>query len=522
MPSTDAPLSRILPLLQNVKESGSGFTARCPAHDDGNNSLSLGVGDDGRALLKCHAGCATQRVIAAVGLRMVDLFPPSAKSKIRRTGAGQGKGGEGEPTPPNNAPAPRRAGLTVAQYAAAKKLDADRLRASALSDRSYYGTPAVRIAYVDEAGNEVAVRFRLALEKSEAADDRFRWKSGAKPCLYGLNRLAVARESGYAVLVEGESDCHTLWHHGEPALGIPGATNWREERDAAHLDGIGVVYLVVEPDKGGEAVIKWVSTSKIRDCVRLVDLAPFGAKDPSELHCLDPEQFPARWSQALAAAQPVTVVTPVTESGGDEEGHVLLDDVESFLARYVVYPSAHARTAHALWIVHTHLIDEWDSSPRLAFLSPEPASGKTRALEVTELLVPDPVLSVNVSPAYLFRKVGDAAGPATILYDEIDTVFGPKAGDHEDVRGLINAGHRKGATAGRCVVRGVTVETVEFPAYAAVAMAGLGDLPDTILSRSVVMRMRRGRRAKPSSRFGGARPRRSATRSGPGWCAGPS
>ena len=85
----------------------------------------------------------------------------------------------------------------------------------------------------------------------------------------------------------------------------------------------------------------------------------------------------------------------------------------------------------------------------------------------------------------------DEAGPPTILFDEVDTVFGPKARDHEDVRGLLNAGHRKGAVAGRCVVRGKTVETVEYPAYCAVALAGLGDLPDTILTRSVVVRMRR-------------------------------
>src|SRR3712207_4727842 len=168
-----------------------------------------------------------------------------------------------------------------------------------------------------------------------------------------------------------------------------------------------------------------------------------------------------------------------------------LDDVHAFLGRFVVYPSAHTQVAHTLWVAHAHLMDAWESTPRLGFLSPEPASGKTRALEVTDLLVPNPVEAVNVSAAYLFRKVGDPAGRPTILYDEIDTVFGPKAREHEDVRGLLNAGHRKGAVAGRCVVRGKTVETVEYPAYCAVAMAGLGDLPDTILTRSVVIRMRR-------------------------------
>ena len=69
-----------------------------------------------------------------------------------------------------------------------------------------------------------------------------------------------------------------------------------------------------------------------------------------------------------------------------------------------------------------------------------------------------------VRSAYLFRKVSDENGPPTILYDEIDTVFGPKAKENEDIRGMLNAGHRKGATAGRCVIRGKIVETEELPA----------------------------------------------------------
>ena len=180
-------------------------------------------------------------------------------------------------------------------------------------------------------------------------------------------------------------------------------------------------------------------------------------------------------------------------------GEFMLEAVYKFLGRFVSYPSEHAQVAHALWIVHTHLMDRWDSTPRLCLLSAEPWSGKTRALEATELLVPDPVTSVNMTPAYLFRKVGTGEG-ATILYDEIDTVFGPKAKENEEIRGLLNAGHRRGAKAGRCVIRGKNVETEEIEAFLAVALAGLGWLPDTILSRSVIIRMRRrrvGERVEP-------------------------
>ena len=56
-----------------------------------------------------------------------------------------------------------------------------------------------------------------------------------------------------------------------------------------------------------------------------------------------------------------------------------LDLVENFIRRFVSYPSEHACVAHALWIAHCHFMDElWDTTPRLAFMSAEKASGKTR------------------------------------------------------------------------------------------------------------------------------------------------
>ena len=192
-------------------------------------------------------------------------------------------------------------------------------------------------------------------------------------------------------------------------------------------------------------------------------------------------------------SEPQQTQTPPKEPPpyGSIDGAALLDEIDAFLARYVIYPEEHMRHAHTLWIAHTHLMDCWDSTPRIGFLSPEPASGKTRALEVTEPLVPRAIHAVNVTPAYLFRKLSDSEGLPTILYDEIDTVFGPWAKENEDIRGMINAGHRNGAVAGRCVIRGKLVETEELPAYCAVMMAGLNDLPDTIMSRCVVVRMKR-------------------------------
>jgi len=175
----------------------------------------------------------------------------------------------------------------------------------------------------------------------------------------------------------------------------------------------------------------------------------------------------------------------------NDSGDSVLDAIEAFVQEYVVCPNQECLFAIALWIVHTHLMDRWDSTPRLAALSPEPGSGKTRLLEILELLVLRPVLNVGSTSAYLFRKISSDEGPPTILYDEIDTIFGPKAGPHEEIRALINAGHKRGAMAGRVVKKGNNFELEELPAYCAVAVAGLGYLPDTILTRSIVIKMRK-------------------------------
>lgn len=173
------------------------------------------------------------------------------------------------------------------------------------------------------------------------------------------------------------------------------------------------------------------------------------------------------------------------------ELRAILAEVHDYLGRFVAYPSEHAHLAHCLWIAHAHAMDAWESTPRLAFLSPERGSGKSRALELSETLVPRPIETMNSTPAYLFRKISDPAGAPTVLFDEVDTIFGPAAREHEDLRAILNAGHRRGATAGRCVIKGKEILTIELPAYAAVALAGLGNLPDTITSRAVIVRMRR-------------------------------
>ena len=72
----DLRLNDFLNSLDDVRRSGGGWTAKCPAHDDGQASLSVTEGDDGRILLNCFAGCGAESIVQSLGLQLKDLFPP--------------------------------------------------------------------------------------------------------------------------------------------------------------------------------------------------------------------------------------------------------------------------------------------------------------------------------------------------------------------------------------------------------------------------------------------------------------
>jgi len=294
-----AALNRVLSRLTHVRRTRSGYTARCPAHeDDSNDSMSIDTGHDGRVLLKCFAGCAPEAIVGKLGLKMRDLFENGRRPRV--PAVVRAKGGGGSIAPISTAtlqPPPSAEGLTLARYAEAKRLPVDFLKGLGLTDFKLNGMPTVRIPYLDAEGSEVAVRFRLAL----SGENRFRWKNKAKPLPYGLQRLAEARAAGYVVIDEGESDTQTFWLHGIPAIGLPGAASWREAW-ADHLDGIPTIYVPIEADAGGQQVLKWLASSSIRERVRLIRLRD--AKDPSELYLSDPDRFRERWQLAVQESIP--------------------------------------------------------------------------------------------------------------------------------------------------------------------------------------------------------------------------
>jgi len=184
-------------------------------------------------------------------------------------------------------------GCSLSAYADFKKLPLPFLETLGLEDGKGNKQNALRIPYFNEDKIERAVKYRTSLTKTGA--NRFRWKQGSKACLYGL--WLLDKEADSVILVEGESDAQTLWYQNFNALGLPGPSSWREERDASHFDGIPVIYLVVKPDKSDKAIEKWLSKSAIRDRVRLINLKD--NKDPSELYRLDSVNFKAKMQVAL-------------------------------------------------------------------------------------------------------------------------------------------------------------------------------------------------------------------------------
>jgi hypothetical protein len=298
-----ADFEDVLDKLEVASCNGEKAISFCPAHDDRSNpSLSLKA-ENGRLLLHCFAGCRSEAIISNIGLQMKDLFvkggggssiPPNTPARLHAWSENPHTNGQNERASGDARP---KHGCTLGDYSKEKLLPEEFLRGLGLRDVTYQDMPAVRIPYPDEEGQAVAVRFRVSLDGSE----KFRWRSGDKPRPYGLGLLEEARKAGYAVLVEGESDCHTLWFYEIPALGIPGASNWRDGW-ASYLEGIEKIYAIIEPDQGGDTLREKLSGCEaIRESLYFLELSE---KNPSALHVADPERFRERFEAAMENAEP--------------------------------------------------------------------------------------------------------------------------------------------------------------------------------------------------------------------------
>ncbi len=298
---------------------------------------------------------------------------------------------------------------------------------------------------------------------------------GRKP-IYNLPGLSAADPSVPVYIVEGELCADTLLRLGKVATTSGSCTSARGA-DWSVLGGRRLVIWADNDSDGRTYADEVDSIARAMGCnVRRIDIDALGLLVGGDV--LD-------W----LAANPDGDVDALPIVDDAKIGARLLRDVEVFVRRFCALPDEVDYVAVALWAAHTHMCEHFHVSPRLALLSPEPGSGKTRVLEVLNLVVRSPMFAFGASVAAIFRSM--AAGPISLLIDECDTVFGSarKNDAHEDLRALINVGYKRGAKVPRCV--GPNHHVKQFDVFDPVALAGLGHLPDTVLSRSLIIRMRR-------------------------------
>jgi Protein of unknown function (DUF3631) len=172
-----------------------------------------------------------------------------------------------------------------------------------------------------------------------------------------------------------------------------------------------------------------------------------------------------------------------------EAGAPLLAELHAALCRYVVFPSAETADAVALWVAATHAQPAWEHAPRLAVVSPLKRCGKSRLVDVVAETCHEPLITVNATIAAIVRAIGQ--DPPTLLVDEADTLWGSRkqADNNEELRGLLNAGHQRNRPMLRWDITTRTLDRLDT--FAMAMLASIGDLPDTIMDRAVVVRMRR-------------------------------
>jgi hypothetical protein len=175
-----------------------------------------------------------------------------------------------------------------------------------------------------------------------------------------------------------------------------------------------------------------------------------------------------------------------------------LDAVRALIRKYVVV-GEHEQIALTLFVAHTHFFKAAEATPYLQVTSAVKQSGKTRLLEVLELLVARPWLTGRVTPAVLNRKIH--RDHPTLLLDESDAAFKQEREYGEALRGILNSGHRRGGKSSVCVARGQDYDFQDFDVFCPKVIAGIGRLPDTIEDRSIRIELHRRAVDEPIKRF---------------------
>lgn len=292
-------------VIQKYKITGDNLVGLCPFHQDRNDSFSV---DLKTGKWHCFAEDEGGNFVT-FWAKYQDIDTKEAYKKIlARYGI--------TPEHERQAQSTNASGLgsyTLERYSFDKRLPADFLRDTCRVDtgRDRDGTEYLRMPYFFEDGKEAAIRKRYAKKE-------FRWMRGSKGkiCLYGEWRLPGIRKAGYAVLVEGESDTQTLWYLGIPAIGIAGASMFKDYQTIGLQDL--KLYIHKEPDGGGDTFYRKL-THALADTgftgeVYVWSCQSLGKKDPSDVYLAHGKEEAAKLiREALKRAKAVDLEAEMRE-----------------------------------------------------------------------------------------------------------------------------------------------------------------------------------------------------------------
>jgi hypothetical protein len=267
-----SPVDRLLEALDGVRAAGNEkWIARCPAHEDRSPSLSIGIGDDGRVLVHCFAGCSTQDIVSAVRLEVRDLFSPDHDAD----------GADWSPSTPRVISKPP-ADLPSEQQLEEWRRDLlengtalqrlEKLRGwtrDAVSGLGL-GWDSRRIVFParDAAGGLVGVARYLPGARPNG-ESKMLADAGSSRALWPAPETVDASQPVW--LTEGEPDAVSLASLGLSVVGVPGTASWRSEW-AARFSGRDVIVCMDCDDPGralaariGEDLLDYATTVRVLD-----------------------------------------------------------------------------------------------------------------------------------------------------------------------------------------------------------------------------------------------------------------
>ena len=270
-------------VIEKYQITGDNLVGLCPFHRDRQNSFSVDLKTG-----KWHCFSEDEGGNFVTFWAKFHGYEGDTKRAYKEILEKYGVNPEKKQQPSGKESGPSYAPYSVEQYSFDKRLPVEFLEKTchASTQKERGGMTCLLMPYFTESKQDLNAR-NLAVRKRYGAK-QFTWRKGSKGniCLYGEWRLPEIRKTGWAVLVEGESDTHSLWYMGIPAIGVPGASMFKPYWTQA-LQGLKL-YIHREPDGGGQTfvdkVLRGLQEGGFTGTPFLWSCAPKGVKDPSDLY----------------------------------------------------------------------------------------------------------------------------------------------------------------------------------------------------------------------------------------------